>query len=252
MAKKNAPPADNPLNEEAMRLIAEGASIAVMIPAGDSSKKKRGPNFYVWEDLMVAKAFVNVSMDAAIGNNQSSKKFWRRTQGKFMVQFQLYVVRPNVDAGDKLHGGRTAPQIENRFNKVMKVEMANFNKWFKRVFDDNPSGIPYKEHCKLALKRYNFNEKDPFKFFQCVPTLHKCPKFNPFDNGLVRKHAKHGFDCGEEGEPLPVGPATANMDHEIVMGANLARPMKKGCKERKRRKEKNFDDFDLLTYTTTS
>ena len=231
----------DPAHVEAMRLIAEGASVAV-IPAGQG-KKKRSPNWFPWEDLMVAKAWVNVSMDASIGCNQTVAKFWRRVQQKFMLQFLSYQVRESHDGGDKDHGGRTASQITNRFMKVMKAEMALFNKYFKEIKDENPSGVPYKQHVKLAVERYNHLNKDPFKFQHCVPTFHKCPKFCPFENDDARirmmgRDSLHEVDDEEQEESIQ----TANHVGG-VMGGNLERPIGRKAAKKIARTEKKRKSY---------
>ena len=91
MARNTVALEEDPDDEEALRSIAEGASVAV-VPVGAAARKKRSPNWFPWEDLMVAKAWVNVSMDASIGCNQTVAKFWRRVQQKFMLQFLSYQV----------------------------------------------------------------------------------------------------------------------------------------------------------------
>ena len=211
---------EDPVNEESMRLIAEGACTAV-IPIGAAIRKKRSPNWFGFEDLMVAKAYVNVSMDTTVGNNQSAATFWKRVQQKFMVQFHAHVISVDgLDSGVKDHGGRTALQIENRFMKVMKMDVTQFNKYFKEIADENPSGVPYKQHMKLTQMRYNHKTKEPFRFLHCVPTLHKCPKFKPLDNTKSVMRAGipvYGIEDQEE-----FGKETTQVN--IMMGADMVRP----------------------------
>jgi No apical meristem-associated C-terminal domain len=230
----------DPAHVEAMRLIAEGASVAV-IPAGQG-KKKRSPNWFPWEDLMVAKAWVNVSMDASIGCNQTVAKFWRRVQQKFMLQFLSYQVRESHDGGDKDHGGRTASQITNRFMKVMKADMTLFNKYFKEIKDENPSGVPYKQHVKLAVERYNHLNKDPFKFQHCVPTFHKCPKFCPFENDDARIRMMGRDSLGEVDDEEEASTRTANHVGS-VMGGNLERPIGRKAAKKVARTEKKRKSY---------
>ena len=71
---------EDPVNAESLRRIAEGEGV----PIPPSEKKKRGPNWYSWEDLLVAKAWVSVSLDPSIGVGQKLKKFYTRVQQKFM------------------------------------------------------------------------------------------------------------------------------------------------------------------------
>ena len=161
---------------------------------------------------MVAKeAWVSVSLDPTIlGVGQKLKKFYTRVQQKFMCLFDDYVLRPE-DVGDKSHNGRTPPQIENRFQKVMKVEVVIFNKYFKEIRAEKPSGTPLSEYMRLACIRYNNREKDPFKFIHCEKTLQKVPKYNPMMN------------ISEDPIDIDQNPV-ANQATEGIMGSNLARP----------------------------
>ena len=95
--------------------------------------------------------------------------------------FEGYTVQVGHDAGDKDHGGRSPEQCMNRFQKSMKPDLLLFNQYFKQLENEEPSGVPYKDLVKIAHKRYNAQtKKEPFRFIQCVPTLHKILKFQPF------------------------------------------------------------------------
>ena len=133
--------------------------------------------------------------------------------------FEGYTVQVGHDAGDKDHGGRSPEQCMNRFQKAMKPDLLLFNQYFKQLENEEPSGVPYKDLVKIAHKRYNAQtKKEPFRFIQCVPTLHKILKFQPFNSNAARFYG-FSFSSGsadiEGGETSGVG---------SVMGENQARP----------------------------
>jgi hypothetical protein len=146
-------------------------------PDEEEVSKPRSPNFAPWEDLLLCKAWVSVSMDPSVGCNQKRATFWKRVEEKFNLLYDAYDMEE--DDGVKALGGRVAGQLDNRFSKVIKVDIVVFNKYFLQIHTERPSGVPWILHRGLSCERYLEIEGKPYKFEHCVETLHKVPKYNP-------------------------------------------------------------------------
>jgi hypothetical protein len=120
---------------------------------GDEVSKPRSPNFAPWEDFLLCKAWVSVSMDPSVGCGQKRNSFWSRIEEKFNLLYDAFEMDEDED-GVKAVGGRSASQLDNRFNKVIKVDIVVFNKYFKQIKTERPSGIPWILHKALSCERY--------------------------------------------------------------------------------------------------
>jgi hypothetical protein len=153
------------------------------VGGGDGEvSKPRSPNFAPWEDLLLCKAWVSVSMDpTSVGCGQKRNSFWSRIEEKFNLLYDLYEFL-DEEEGVKAVGGRNAAQLDNRFNKVIKVDIVVFNMYFLQIHTERPSGVPWILHRGLSCERYLEIEGKPYKIEHCVETLHKVPKYNPLIN----------------------------------------------------------------------
>ncbi len=179
-----------------------------------AAEKVRSPNFAPWEDLLLSKAWVSVSMDPSVGCNQKKESFWKRVEEKFNLLYDAY--EPTEDEGVKAVGGRTAAQIDNRFTKNIRTDIVLFNKYFAQIHIEKPSGVPFKHHVYLAMDRFMSIENRVFKFESCVPVLHQVPKYNPILG--AGGGSSLGGDSDEENEEEGVNRIRG------VMGNNLVRP----------------------------
>ena len=79
----------------------------VVTEASSSSgpvKGKRGTNFLNWEDGLLAKAFVSVSMDPSKGCGQTLLVFWTRVTDKFMLLYEYHKQNKGSSDWDKVEG----------------------------------------------------------------------------------------------------------------------------------------------------
>jgi hypothetical protein len=144
--------------------------------------KPRSLNFAPWEDLLLSKAWVSVSLDPSVVCGQKRKSFWSQIEEeKFNLLSDLYEINEDEE-GVKAVGGRNAAQLDNRFNKVIKVDLVVFNKYFLQIHTEHRSSVPYILHRGLACERHQEIEGKPYKFEHCVETLHKVAKYNPLLN----------------------------------------------------------------------
>jgi hypothetical protein len=146
-----------------------------------AAEKVRSPNFAPWEDLLLSKAWISVSMDPSVGCIRRRNKFWKRVEDNFNLLYAAY--EPTEDEGVKAVGGRTAAQLDNRFTKNIRTDIVLFNIYFAQIHFEKPSGVPFKHHVLLSMDRFMSIENRVFKFERCVPVLHKSPKYNPILGG---------------------------------------------------------------------
>ena len=176
-----------------------------------NDKNKRPPNFSKNEDYWITQAFVSTSEDSTKGANQSSDDFWKAVTEKF-----YYVQSKDGNIDEKSIIICSLESIMNRFQRRISKEVSSFNKYYKQVVNQKPSGIPSGQYYDMAAKLYEDEKGTSFKFLSCVPVLHKLPKFDP----LFKNNSDDANDdnCNYN-------------DIGRVMGQNMDHPM--GCKRAK-------------------
>ncbi len=133
----------------------------------------RSTNFVPQEDAYLSRAYVNASCDPRIGNNQKGEEFWRKVG-------QGYII---LCVGTEFESRiRTTQQLYIRFNKHIKVDLVVFNRYYLRVMQRQPSGVPQTQYTDMAAELYREGEGKAFRFKLCVPILHEVPKYCPFYN----------------------------------------------------------------------
>ena len=168
---------------------------------------KRPPNFTSEEDVFLCRAFVNVSTNSAVGADQKGVEFWRKVRDVFT---ELYKENSEVQVDE---APRPANSLENRWARHISCNVSTFNRYYKAIADNPPSGFTAQDYIKKARDDFAANEGKPFNFIECIPILHKMPKFDPFAS------------------PESIVPAPA-----AAMGASMDRPQgqkkaKKAIKE---------------------
>ena len=145
---------------------------------GKEERKKRPPNFVEEEDIILCKAVVNVSQDAAVGTNQTQDECWQRITAVF----------------NELKGKDTDPEdlperapsaLKNRFDRHIRPGMNGFNGFYKALKDQNPSGWNEDKFMEESLQNYLQKEGKPFPWSKCCPILWACPKYDPIVCDLV-------------------------------------------------------------------
>jgi hypothetical protein len=117
---------------------------------------------------------------------------------------------------------RDPGSLMNRFQRQIQKNLNVFNKYYRRVKQEKPSGTPTEEGM-LALVADTFRHEEgyPFIFMKCVPVLHVLPKFNP-----MLQVQEVDIDLTEDGEEEDGDKKPAAVNHiGAPMGANLPRPM---------------------------
>jgi hypothetical protein len=182
-------------------------------------KKSRAKNFSEKEDVFLFKAYVNVSTDGRIGNNQKATVFWQKVKDKFDEQLESEGIVGNVD--------RDIKSLTTRYKRHIMPAVGKLNIFLRQVKAKKPSGTPEDEYIDIAMEMFKEMEKKEFSYKLCVPILQDLAKYetpSTRDNDVV-----FSSDDDEVGDSKP---AAAVNFIGTPMGAKKARPM--GCKAAKK------------------
>jgi hypothetical protein len=130
----------------------------------------KAPNYTTEEDLIICKAFVNVSTDPTAGTNQKADDFWSKVAVKFT---DLQATESEVEV---VGHTRDADSIMNRFQRQIQKAVNKFNKYYKEHKEINPSGWNEEKFIQAATDSYLEHEGRPFKWQHCIETLHQMKR----------------------------------------------------------------------------
>jgi hypothetical protein len=187
--------------------------------------------------VLLCKAYVNVSTDSSKGNYQKREVFWKRVETQFTTLYKLESAerRGTVEC-------RGAEALDNRFMKSIKVDMVVFNKYYKQIKQEKPSGE--NDYIALAAERFLAIEGRPFKFVDCVIPLRDIPKYYPMPD-----------HCNSDDEDVEAvnedGTAKVTLKNNMnMMGSNMERPMgSKAAKALKRRDSMSSAAASVVDHT---
>jgi hypothetical protein len=123
------------------------------------------------EDIILARAFVNTSPNLIVGNEQKGSTFWRTVHQNFKALVATY------DGVEDF--GRDQDACMNRFQRHLAKQTQVWNKYFREVNNERPSGVPTDEWPNFASERFLEHEGFPFKFQSAALILHTMPKIDP-------------------------------------------------------------------------
>ena len=120
-------------------------------------------NFKSNEDVKLATAYAVVSTDAAIGTDQNCSTFWNKILDHFI----------------KIGGGveRTSNSLQNRFNKVLQLEVQKYIGFFQGVLREYHSEWAMDDYAKEAKRHFLTRMKKPFKHDLVFDALKRMPKY---------------------------------------------------------------------------
>jgi hypothetical protein len=122
-----------------------------------SAKKSRASNYSEKEDVALCYAWMNVSLNASVGTDQSKEKFWARIEDYYNNTVEVPITR-------------TQGSLGHRWGAILEC----CNRWagcVETVTTNPPSGVPVTEHGPLIQDLYKIrNKKNGGKGF----TLHHC------------------------------------------------------------------------------
>ena len=140
-------------------------------------KASRAPWFTRLEHENLCRAYVNCSSNPVGGSKQKGHVFW----GQIAVKFRELMEQ--TECGYKTI--RQWSSLEDKFKKGLSPAIARFNKYYKRIVDNHPSGTPESEWLELANLEFKTETGSDFKHLTCVPILHQMPKFDPTFKGSI-------------------------------------------------------------------
>ena len=150
------------------------SSVRSVVDGEDNGKKGRTTNFNTWELITLCKAYANCTSDPRVGNGQKGSVFW----GKVADKYEQMHGATDISIS-KRQTTRSADQLQNKF-KVITAHMILFNKHYRQLHSEKPSGVPEEEYVDIVVDRFKELENKPFRFKECVPILHDIIKFRPF------------------------------------------------------------------------
>ena len=200
------------------------ATAAKSVPAKKKKEKKatkkaspslsasRPRNFSPEEDIMLCKAYIAISTDSSVGNDQKADDFWKKVH----QAFQLLCTENSDFEGPP----RAWNSLQNRFQRHIQKEVQLYNCHYKKCKEENPSGSSEEDIITKAKTDYSDMEGKSFKFLHTVSILQKLPKFNP----MIDADSLAGEE--DEDKKMPATNVTT-----APMGSSLERPI--GCKKMK-------------------
>ena len=109
---------------------------------------------------------------------------------------------------------RTSVSVKNRFQRHIQKDLQLHNACHKHYKDKNPSGWNLQQILEAAAEKFRDIHGRPFRFGNCVETLHKLPKFQP-------NYKDPDADEGSDNE----GKKPSHNSIGKVMGHTVPRPM---------------------------
>ncbi|KAI2513515.1 No apical meristem-associated C-terminal domain [Fragilaria crotonensis] len=167
-------------------------------------RAKGQPNFRGDEDVMLASAYVVVTTNAAIGTDQNGATFWEKIRVSF------------VQRGG--NAGRNACSLQNRFNKVLQMEVNKYIGMLMSVLREYHSGWVLDDYVNGAKRKFLVKFCKGFKHDLVYIVLKKSlPKYEINISALDLRVRRALFFCdndnavpfvdGEGGDVAVVAPA---------------------------------------------
>jgi len=123
----------------------------------------RGPKWSEEECIELCRAWMSVSEDPVVGDEQTSASFWAR----------IYDLWCKKCSG----AGRTPTALKNQWNGKIQPDCQKFAGFFKRSIEAHESGTTLAEIIKATESIFLEMEKRTFEFIECWKVLKKCQKF---------------------------------------------------------------------------
>ncbi|CAI9785223.1 unnamed protein product [Fraxinus pennsylvanica] len=144
-------------------------------PLEPNSKRLRGGNFTVEEDLLIVSAWLNVSLDALHGNEHKQKAFWTR----LWEYFHKY---------KKFASTRTQVSLMNRWSTI-QLATNKFCGCYAQIESRNQSGVneqdkpKWLEDCqnKKSIRNKTVSSSSDFTFGNTQETHVDLPNSNSVD-----------------------------------------------------------------------
>jgi hypothetical protein len=172
---------------------------------------------------------VNVSENPVKGVGQKIDVFWRQIK----QSFDVLKAEEGYQESQTKDVDWSWEQLRERFQRAIARPVLKFNKYYKQVKTENPSGANQDDILELAAERYREAEGRAFTLTACVAVLHEMPRFDPMieletisvDDDEEEEDADVVVEVGEDGEKKPAAKKSPVNTVGTPMGANMVRPM---------------------------
>ncbi|CAH9085935.1 unnamed protein product [Cuscuta epithymum] len=179
------------------------------------------------EDIALTNAWLHISMDADVGNNQKSTAMWERI---------LQVWRDNM--GERCNKPRNNNSLQCRWQKIQKA-VNKFHAIYEKLERHPQSGSNTDDMAmRMYEKVFSDKKKKEFKYIHCWELLIMNPKWCTSQltkaSGL-NKSTSDNKTVAEVSETSPI-PEKHGLEPEQVKSDGIVRPLgRKSCKDRKRK-----------------
>ncbi|KAH7841549.1 hypothetical protein Vadar_031383 [Vaccinium darrowii] len=196
----------------------ESQSIVQTEPA---TKKLRGSNFTIDEDIMLVSAWLNTSLDAVHGNDQKNQTFWKRVWECF-------------HSNKTFVSERNETSLMHRWSNIQKLTN-KFCGFLAQIESMHQSGITEQDKITKAKEMYReFSKGSPFQFEHCWKLLKDQPKWFAF-LGEKKKPAR----ARNGAAPAAPSPELINPEDDAPNDTVVEMERPTGTKKEKKRK---FDE----------
>ncbi|XP_052190871.1 glutathione S-transferase T3-like isoform X2 [Diospyros lotus] len=115
------------------------------------------------EDLMLVSAWLNISMDAIYGNDQTKQRYWERVHAYFH-QYKDF------------ESDRSPNSLMHRWSTI-QLAVSKFQVYYSQIDGRNQSETTELDKISQAMEMYRSLQKSTFTFLHCWHELRHAPKF---------------------------------------------------------------------------
>ena len=133
-------------------------------PTGPMKK----PKFNIEYDVLLSRAYVNVSTSSTVGNGQKADTFWKKVTSKLE---SLCQEDPNRIPWD--HGG-----VRNRYQRIISPRCSEFVTYLRAAHATERSGWTVLDYLNQANILWMSDRKIAFTHGPCMNVLVDLPKFS--------------------------------------------------------------------------
>ena len=175
------------------------------------------------EELVLVKAWADISEDSIQGNAQPGEHFWFRILERF---------REELEKGDDY---RTKHQLNSKFREIAKG-VSKINGLYNNLKTQRKSGQGDEEILQEALQFYLEEVGKPFKWHDCWKLLVRSPRWKKYEQDFIfgvqqSKRTKTGSSGYTTSSDARVG-LDLNQDDELEL-EEIVRPMGRDKAKRK-------------------
>ena len=190
-AKAKAPPSiAKAVQSSAKKVVAKAQAKALGAEVIEKVEPSKARRFWTArEDELLCKAYVNVSADPAVGNNQTAPTFWKRVNDEFGAMC-LREIKKDYELW-------VWDSIRSRFQRHLQKNTNKFIAYHQQATKLDKSGWTEDMYLNQAKEIYLEMEGKPHKHVECFKILRSLPKFNP---STEPQDEDAGVDGGEDDE----------------------------------------------------